>query len=717
MRIISQQLLTLLFDSLWQIALIAAVATLCARLLRAAKAGTRHLLWVAALIVPVCLAAIAFWLGANRETLTRNAEATARIEITPFARLNELPLSITPTPASAPAQSFLAPTPENSIPVGKTLAIALLAGYLLLIAYRSVQLLRAWLKTRAIVRAASEAELPAHIQAIVQHCLETIGIAKARVLWSPSVSVPITIGALRPVVILPEEMLEERDADLLTAALGHELAHVRRRDYALNLFYELLYVPISFHPAAAWVKRRIRQTREQRCDELVTEKLLNAAAYARALVRMASWASPIAHSTPTISVGIADAGNLEERVMQILRKPRISMRRKIISIAAASLLFAIPCIAAAPHIFRVSISASETSAAPAHVAAPQMNYAPANIPVRQQEGDRQIEATRESQESRENPIVVYGPHPFYAKDAREKKIVGEVQLEATIGTDGIPREIKITKHLYPSLDQSAVNAVREWRFEPATKDGKAIEKRVPIHLSFNLFDDDRAVDRGYAERAQLDNEAREKAKQAMRENQEREIQERDRQKLEAKQMDWEQELRALQEQLENLERDLEGARAAHDTDAANRAAETVNALRAKLEAAERETMNSEEWQERKEKEAKEKDKEKEKRERGDVLETSPGHFVYYSRDGKAFIRDNTQLQTELAKLAKITMSQAIEIALKKQPGTALSCDLRKERDQVFYVVMVLTGDKEHTERAEIQVNAIDGSTITGEKHQ
>jgi TonB family protein len=725
MKIISQQLLTLLFNSLWQIALIAAVATLSARLLRAAKAGTRHLLWVAALVAPVCLAAIAFSLGAKHETLALIPLPTEKTEITALARTNAI--QAMRLPESAPTKNLPAPIPESSIPVGRSFAIGLLAAYLLLVAYRSAQLLRAWLKTRAIVRDASEAELPAHIQAIVQRCLETIGIVKARLLWSPSISVPVTIGALRPVVILPEEMLGERDADLLTTALGHELAHVRRHDYALNLFYELLYLPISFHPAAAWVKRRIRQTREQRCDELVTEKLMNGAAYARSLVKMASWASPMNSSTPTISVGIADAGNLEERVMSILRKPRISTRRKSLSIAAASLLFAIPCIAAAPHILRISISATEATAAPAP------NLASASNPFAQQDGDRQRETSKESRENRENPICRECPNPRYAKDARAKKIGGEVQLEATIGTDGIPREIKVTKSLYPSLDESAMNTVREWRFEPAMKDGKAIEKRVPIHVSFNVIDGDGDADNRDADRVRLEFEARENAKQAMRENQEREMKDRDKRKLETEQLDRDQALRALQEQIENLERELDGAKAAHDTDAAKRGEDVLKSLREKLAAKERETVERSEWQEQKEKEAKDKDKEKhergdaderkekeakdkEKRERG-LLEYRQGYFVYDGADGKANIEELNRSQAELAKLAKITMSQAIEIALKKQPGTALSCELRKERDQVFYVVMVLTSDKEHAERAEIQVNAIDGSTLNSEKRE
>lgn len=67
--------------------------------------------------------------------------------------------------------------------------------------------------------------------------------------------------------------MREADTDVLTSAIGHELVHVLRRDYLLNLAYELIYLPLSFHPAAALVRRRINQTRELSCDELVTEKL------------------------------------------------------------------------------------------------------------------------------------------------------------------------------------------------------------------------------------------------------------------------------------------------------------------------------------------------------------------------------------------------------------------------------------------------------------
>lgn len=72
---------------------------------------------------------------------------------------------------------------------------------------------------------------------------------------------PITAGVLNPLIILPTQLLSEADEEVLLSAIGHELVHVARRDYLLNLIYELIYLPVSFHPAAAVLRRRIKQTR------------------------------------------------------------------------------------------------------------------------------------------------------------------------------------------------------------------------------------------------------------------------------------------------------------------------------------------------------------------------------------------------------------------------------------------------------------------------
>src|SRR5262249_8639315 len=142
-------------------------------------------------------------------------------------------------------------------------------------------------------------------------------------------------------------------------ALGHELVHIARRDYLLNVICEIVYLPLSFHPAAALVRRRIRQSRELSCDELVTEKLLEPRAYARSLVQLASSAMP-ARAVSAITVGINDADILEERVATILRRPQIAVRRRYLLIIASLLFLVVPC-AAAPFAFRIGISSPKVT--------------------------------------------------------------------------------------------------------------------------------------------------------------------------------------------------------------------------------------------------------------------------------------------------------------------------------------------------------------------
>src|SRR5262249_42740917 len=137
---------------------------------------------------------------------------------------------------------------------------------------------------------------------------------------SDQVSAPITVGIFKPLIILPATLLEDSAGELIVSAVGHELVHVRRRDYFFNLLYELIFLPISFHPAAAFARRRIHQTRELTCDELVAEKLLHPQTYARSLIKLAGSAMPLVRRASTITVGIADADILEVRIMTLLKK-------------------------------------------------------------------------------------------------------------------------------------------------------------------------------------------------------------------------------------------------------------------------------------------------------------------------------------------------------------------------------------------------------------
>ncbi len=295
MKTINEFLLTFLLNAFWQIALITAAAAFGDWLLRRTVVRYRHVLWVAALGLSLMLPLV---------TSVKSGRSSGSASLPPQEIALE-PIAIADL-ASANSQTSAAVAKSN-FQINQSVAIGLLALYLMFLGYRGLQLFRAWARTQAARRSAIPIEPADRIQAIVASCQQAIGVTKVSVVSSGSLRAPATIGILRPLVILPDALVRDAGAEALTAAIGHELVHVRRRDYLLNLIYEIILLPLSFHPAAALMRRRITQTRELRCDELVAELLLHPEVYARSLVQLAGSAMPFARRARTVTVGIADA--------------------------------------------------------------------------------------------------------------------------------------------------------------------------------------------------------------------------------------------------------------------------------------------------------------------------------------------------------------------------------------------------------------------------
>jgi beta-lactamase regulating signal transducer with metallopeptidase domain/uncharacterized membrane protein YkoI len=346
MRISSQLLLTFLLNAVWQIALIAALASLGAHLLRHST-RYQHWLWVAAL----CLSLLVPVLTASR-ALPATSDAPTR---TAFQR------ELTNPVLAGERLSFQSPSTAVSawsFQLNARLVLTLLVLYGVFVVYGSFRLLRAWFVTRRVREAAVPLVENKTVEVITRDCARRLNLDQidVRVYSSASLPVPVTAGLFRPVIILPDALLRDGNTDLLTSAIGHEFIHVARRDYLLNLIYELLFLPVSFHPAAALLRRRIKQTRELCCDELVAERILNAQVYARSLVALASSAPPLRRLSVTTTVGIADADILEARIMSLLSKPKMNRRWKKLILVAVSLLLLVPSLAAAAFAMRFELA-------------------------------------------------------------------------------------------------------------------------------------------------------------------------------------------------------------------------------------------------------------------------------------------------------------------------------------------------------------------------
>jgi beta-lactamase regulating signal transducer with metallopeptidase domain len=344
-RLSSQLLLTFLFNAFWQIALIAAFASLGSWLLRNSFARHRHWVWAAAL----CLAFLVPAFTTSRTLFDKVTQPNA--PITYERQSNSILTTETlPVPESS---STLAST----FKINQSLGLTILGIYFAFLLYSSFKLTQAWQTTRTIRRRATEIEPNDSVAEVIRRCELEFGTRSGsiRVFRSETLPVPVTTGLFNPVIILPESLLREGNLELLTSAIAHEFIHVARRDYVLNLIYELLFIPVSFHPAAALLRRRVRETRELCCDELVAERILNAEVYARSLVRLASSAPPLRRLSVTTTVGIADADILEARIMSLLKKPNLHTRWKKSLLIAVSLLLLVPCAAAAAFAMRFDV--------------------------------------------------------------------------------------------------------------------------------------------------------------------------------------------------------------------------------------------------------------------------------------------------------------------------------------------------------------------------
>ncbi|MGA7291763.1 MAG: energy transducer TonB, partial [Terriglobales bacterium] len=85
------------------------------------------------------------------------------------------------------------------------------------------------------------------------------------------------------------------------------------------------------------------------------------------------------------------------------------------------------------------------------------------------------------------PKVIYQPDPEYSEEARKAKFQGTCVLWLVVGPDGKPRDIRVARTLGLGLDEKALEAVKNWRFEPAMKDGKPVAVSINVEVSFRLY--------------------------------------------------------------------------------------------------------------------------------------------------------------------------------------------------------------------------------------
>jgi beta-lactamase regulating signal transducer with metallopeptidase domain len=325
MATVRPDLLTFLLNALWQVPLAAAVAALVCRLLRDGPALHRHAVWVAALIAAVLLPAASL----------RPHQLSSPFRVDAI----ELPAPILPGVAATPAPAIPVPASvTRSVSFPRIGANVLGILYLLFLAMRLARFGWAWIRTVRLRRSAVAPVLLPVLESVWQRCCSVFSIRNVELRASERVPSPVTTGSWRKTVILPDALLTESSEAVLTTAIGHEAAHIARHDFALNLLYELLFIPISFHPAAWIIRRGIEGSREMSCDELVTRKLLDPDVYAESMIAIAARMTGLA--SPGCTLGVFGGDGLEERIRRLLDRRTASVKRARLLLATGLSAFA-----------------------------------------------------------------------------------------------------------------------------------------------------------------------------------------------------------------------------------------------------------------------------------------------------------------------------------------------------------------------------------------
>ena len=136
-------------------------------------------------------------------------------------------------------------------------------------------------------------------------------------LESCLVDTPVVIGCLRPVIPIPIGLLTGLPAAQIESILIHELAHIRRHDYLMNLLQVLAESFLFFHPAVWWISGLIRAERENCCDDCVVAMTGDAHEYAVALAALEQNRSMA--QTPAQA---ATGGKLANRIRRLLQRPQ-----------------------------------------------------------------------------------------------------------------------------------------------------------------------------------------------------------------------------------------------------------------------------------------------------------------------------------------------------------------------------------------------------------
>jgi beta-lactamase regulating signal transducer with metallopeptidase domain len=368
-----------LLHFLWQGAVIGALVAAAVWILRRSPPSSRYTLHSAALVcLPVCIV-VTFatvevprhWMAPNR--VDGFASLSADNEL---AQSNELIAIDSPTESEngtqrsgeepqpvpldqaverantkGPAHASTSTHPETR-PFFVRLAPAVAAIYFAGVSLFLLRLMAATWGGHRLRTASTPIDDPSLLMLVVDQSRQ-VGLRLApTVAYCERVAVPMAVGVLRPVVLLPASLMTGLDPEQFAAIISHELAHIRRYDLLMNLIQRLIESLLFFHPVVWYISRRMSAERESCCDDLVVSSGYDPMDYAGALLQMAERCSPTGQpDAVAVAAFEPNVSQFEVRIQRLMNGSRGSQLR-LTRVGVLMIALLVCSIAATPALVR-----------------------------------------------------------------------------------------------------------------------------------------------------------------------------------------------------------------------------------------------------------------------------------------------------------------------------------------------------------------------------
>ena len=266
-----------ILHSLWQFSLIAIILSILLWVLPSRKANFRYAILLFSLIGTIVISGFTITKFISDKSITNDLS---------IGNTDGLEIELLPSPEATPYSGLLSSSWSEIIPQLESLTPYLSIGWIIGVLFSLLYMLFGMLRLRVLSKKGTStiSEEWAKRFQILQ---TKMGVnRKVQLLLSDLVQGPITFKCFKPVILLPASLMSGLTVPQIEALILHELAHIRRYDFIVNIFQEFVETLFFYHPAVWWISKKIREEREHCCDDLVLGTQNDPFVYADALTQV-----------------------------------------------------------------------------------------------------------------------------------------------------------------------------------------------------------------------------------------------------------------------------------------------------------------------------------------------------------------------------------------------------------------------------------------------